>query len=102
MLIYNTTYHCEKSCYDLFIKWVRSHYIPTALSCNGVQSPRIARICGGDDNEGISVSVQFDTPHLDALSSWYEKCGAALIQELEAKFDKQVAGFSTIMEQIEL
>lgn len=102
MLIYNTTYHCEKSCYEEFITWLRTHYVPVAMQHKGVSQPRLARILAQEEGEGVSISVQFTTASLDTLSSWYENCGAALIKELEQKFERRVAGFSTLMEQIEL
>ncbi len=102
MLIYNTTYHCEKDCYEEFVTWLRTQYIPIALQHKGVSEPRIARIFGQAENEGVSLSVQFLTPDLQTLQSWYEKCGADLVATLEKKFTQRVAGFSTIMEQIAL
>ncbi|MBR3951935.1 MAG: DUF4286 family protein [Bacteroidaceae bacterium] len=102
MLIYNTTFHCEKSTYDEFVTWMRTQYIPVAVQHKGVSEPRMARIMTQDENEGISISVQFCTASLDSLSTWYETCGAKLVEQLEKKFQQRVAGFSTIMQQIDL
>ena len=102
MLIYNTTYHCEQACYEEFLAWMRKEYIPVAMGHGGLVSPRISRIMGGDDAEGVSLSVQFETEGIDSLSSWYEACGEALVARLEDKFAQRVAGFSTIMERIDL
>ena len=102
MLIYNTTFHCEKSCYDEFVAWMRTQYIPLAMQHKGVAEPRMARIMAQDENDGISISVQFTTTSLDTLSAWYEVCGAKLVEQLESKFQQRVVGFSTIMQQIEL
>ena len=102
MLIYNTTFHCEKSCYDEFVAWMRSEFIPVAIQHKGVSAPRMARVLAQEEGEGISVSVQFDTLSLDTLSAWYEACGATLVKQLEAKFQQRVVGFSTILEQIDL
>ena len=102
MLIYNTTFHCEKSCYDEFVAWMRAEFIPTAIQHKGVSEPRMARIMAQEENEGISVSVQFNTESLETLSAWYEACGGKLVKQLEGKFQQRVVGFSTIMQQIEL
>lgn len=102
MLIYNTTFHCEEECHIEFINWLRSQYVPVASRHRGVIQPRLALILGQNENEGVSISLQFLTPNLNTLSTWYNECGAMLIKELEEKFGKRVAGFSTIMEQIEL
>lgn len=102
MLIYNTTYHCDKSCYERFAAWLRTYYIPQVLKHQGVSQPRLARILGQDDNEGISISLQFTTTDFDTLSTWYERCGASLVEQLEKDFKQEVVGFSTIMESIDL
>ena len=102
MLIYNTTFHCEKSCYDEFVAWMRTEFIPQAMQHGGVSGARMARIMTQEENEGESISVQFCTASLDTLSAWYEACGAKLVKRLEEKFQQRVVGFSTIMQQIEL
>lgn len=102
MLIYNTTYHCEQACYDEFVEWLRKVYIPTAMAHGAISSPRMSRILGHEENEGVSISLQFSTADFDTLSAWYEACGATLIEELEKNFHQRVAGFSTIMQEIDL
>ncbi len=102
MLIYNTTFHTEISCYDEFITWLRQEYIPGAMSHKGVSEPRMARIYGEDDSNGRSVSLQFNTPDLHTLSEWYNGCGSRWVELLQKKFGNKVAGFATIMEQLEI
>jgi hypothetical protein len=97
MFIYNTTFHCEKECQREFLTWLRTEYIPVAIQHKDVSEPRLAHILGQSEEEGISISLQFLTPSLNALSAWYKECGAALIEQLEKKFEKRVVGFSTIM-----
>ena len=81
---------------------MRAEFIPTAIQHKGVSEPRMARIKAQEENDRISVTVQFNTTSFDTLSAWYESCGAGLIKQLEAKFQQRVVGFSTIMQQIEL
>lgn len=102
MLVYNTTFHCEKDSYEEFVAWLRSDYIPTAMQCEGLSEPRMARIMTQDESEGVSVSLQFVTPDLNALHGWYEKCGVQLVATLEERYAQRVAGFATIMEQLPL
>ena len=102
MFIYNTTFHCEKECQQEFITWLRTEYIPVAAQHKDVFEPRLAHILGQSEDEGISISLQFLTPSLNSLSTWYKECGDAIIKKLEKKFEKRVVGFSTIMQQIEL
>lgn len=102
MLIYNTTYHTESSCYQEFIDWLKLEYIPAAMQRGILGKPRLSRILTEEKDAGISISLQFDVDDLDKLSHWYKTCGANLINTLQQKFGQQIAGFSTIMEQIDL
>lgn len=102
MLIYNTTYHCEQACYDEFVEWLRKEYIPVAVQHGAISAPRMSRILGHEENEGVSLSLQFSTADFDALSAWYDACGATLVASLEKKFQQRVVGFSTIMQEIDL
>lgn len=102
MLIYNTTYHCEQACYDEFVEWLRKEYIPAAVANGIITSPRMARILGHEELEGVSLSLQFMTADFDTLSAWYDSCGSELVATLEKKFHQRVAGFSTIMEEMDL
>lgn len=102
MLIYNTTYHCEQACFDEFVEWLRKEFIPAAVADGNITSPRMARILGHEELEGVSVSLQFLTASFDTLSAWYDGCGSELVSALEQKFAQRVAGFSTIMEEMDV
>ncbi len=102
MLTFNTTYHVESSCYDAFVAWLREEYIPVAMKQGVLSEPRMARIMTTEEQEGVSLSLQFFVADLDVLSRWYEECGAGLLESMQQKFAQQVAGFSTLMEHIDL
>ena len=102
MLIYNTTFHCETSCSKEFIMWMRQQYVPHAMKYKGLSDPRFARILSSENDEGESYSIQFRTPDLETLSDWYNNCGVDVHKSLEAKFGNKVAGFSTILFEIDL
>ena len=51
---------------------------------------------------GISYSVQFAFDNLDDLDNWDKNKGLKLNKDLVDKFQDKVAGFSTLLEEIEL
>lgn len=102
MFIYNSTFHCDITCHIEFVNWIRQEYIPRALTHKGLTEPRLARIFGEDDLSGRNISIQFKTPDLETLSDWYNKCGVDILRDLEKKFGNKVAGFSTIMEELDI
>ena len=44
MIIYNTTFHADKSIDKEFIEWIRREYIPKALAGGILAEPRLTRV----------------------------------------------------------
>ena len=57
---------------------------------------------GKSSSEGESFSVQFHTRDIDSLNEWVRKEGGALQQDLIGRYKEKIAGFSTLLEDIEL
>ena len=103
MIIFNTTYHVSDSREREFIEWVKSSYIPKAVQCGTLTQPQFTLIMGREEGgDGNSYSLQFHAPSVDALEVWYRRTGAALVAEIERQFGTHVAGFSTLMQKIEI
>jgi len=65
-------------------------------------SEQQTRIFAENEEEGISLSLQFKSPDTDTLERWHEECGETLLCDMQKKFGKQVLGFSTLLEVIDL
>lgn len=102
MIIFNTTYHADHSRKDEFISWLKNFYIPAVLKHGGLQEPQLTRIFAENEEEGISLSLQFKSPDTDTLERWHKECGETLLCDMQKKFGKQVLGFSTLLEVIDL
>ncbi len=102
MIIFNTTYHADHTRKDEFIGWLKEVYIPTTLQHGSLHEPQLTRIFADNEEEGVSLSLQFKTANSEVLSHWHEACGAALMAELQKRFGNQVLGFSTLLEVIDL
>ncbi len=102
MIIFNTTYHADHARKDEFIGWLREVYIPTTLQHGILQEPQLTRIFADNEEEGVSLSLQFKTVDSEVLNRWHEECGATLMAEMRERFGNQVLGFSTLLEMIDL
>ena len=103
MIIYNTTFHADDSIIDEFINWIKQEYVPAALANGILIEPRLTRIFNHqEDNQGQSYSLQFRTKSLEDLSRWYKMTGNILLETIGKKFGNTVAGFSTLLEEMEL
>lgn len=98
MLIYNTTYLVADRQFGPWMKWIREEHIPFMLEC-GFEKPQLAKVLNADaDQEGTSVTVQFQIENLHKLSLWDEEYAESLMSEMAERFGAEVLSFSTVLE----
>ena len=102
MVTINTTFHVDEEIKHDFIDYMRSIYIAGAVSDTKLSNARLCRIHAQAVEGGISYSVQFTFNSLDDLDNWDKNKGLELNEALIKKFEDKVAGFSTLLEEIEL
>lgn len=101
MLIYNTTFHVEEEVREGFLDYMKQHYIPETANNGFVHLPCFARIHPQHEEHGTSYSLQLKSKNLETLNYWLETNGKQLQLELLSKFGNKVAGFATLLEEIE-
>lgn len=102
MIVYNTTYHAHNSVTDEFVAWLKATYIPKAVVDGRLIEPRLTTVLNAEESDGVNYSLQFRAESVDALRKWYEEIGDDLVVELSKVFGQNVAGFSTLLEEIDL
>lgn len=102
MVTINTTFHVDEEIKHDFIDYMRSIYIAEAITDKKLINARLLRIHAQKVEEGISYSVQFAFDNLDDLDNWDKNKGLKLNKGLVERFQDKVAGFSTLLEEIEL
>lgn len=102
MIIYNTTYHAHESVVDDFLQWLRAEYIPAAIADGRLQEPRLSFVLNAEESDGKNYSLQFRAKSLDELHAWYEATGDDLVVKFGQRFGHKVAGFSTLLEEVDL
>lgn len=100
MIVYNTTFHLEKDIHDECLEYLKTKYIPSAVASGSLQAPLLLRVMHTADDEGFSYSVQFRVKDTDTLNEWLRKEGSALQQALVKRFGHQIAGFTTLLEEV--
>lgn len=101
MIIYNTTFHIEKEIAEESLEYLKKNYIPQAIASGFLQKPRLSRVMHTAPEDGISLSLQFHVKNIDTLNFWLQHEGHQIHKELVDRFGHQVAGFSTLLEEIE-
>lgn len=101
MIIYNTTFHIDKSVRDEGLDYLRKIYMPQALASGFLRDPNLRRVLATDDAEGENYCVQFRVKNVDTLNYWMEKEGRALHEALVRRFGEKMVGFSTLLEELD-
>ena len=61
----------------------------------------LRRVLQAEKGEDISLSVQFHVKNIDTLNFWLQNEGNNLHRALVARFGHKIAGFSTLLEEID-
>ncbi len=102
MVTINTTFHVEDKINLVFIDYMKSTYIAEAITDKLLTNARMCKVHSQEIPEGHSYSVQFTFESLVDLENWDKTKGKKLNEELVKKFQDKIAGFSTLLEEIEL
>ena len=101
MIVYNTTFHIENDILDESLDYLKKQYIPKAIESGFLLHPCLRRVMQTDAGEGFSFSVQFHVKNIDTLNFWLQNEGGHLHRALVARFGHKIAGFSTLLEEID-
>ena len=101
MIIYHTTYHLTNEVYTKGLVFFKTEYIPAAIRSGKLYSPRIMRVLNEDaDVNGVSLSIQFCVDSMSVLDEWMTEESRTLQKAITDKFNDEIAGFSTLLEEI--
>ena len=101
MIIYNTTFHIDNEVKEEGVAYLKEVYLPEAADSGALQNPLLRRIIQEEVGEGVNYSVQFHVKDIDALNRWLESEGRLLQQKLMTRFGYKIAGFTTLLEEID-
>ncbi len=101
MIIFNTTYHVDQEVHDEYIKYIREVFIPNALASGFLYEARLVRIVAQHNEPGTNYSLQFRVKNNDTLDLWLSMAGNQLNKDLVARFGNKVAGFVTLLEEVD-
>lgn len=102
MIIYNTTFHVEEEVRDMFLFFIQNKFVPQAIDSGLLFEPRLAHIYKQHDDKGSSYSLQFRVKDIEALNQWVTTTEKIIQDELTKSFGYKVAGFMTLMEEVDL
>ncbi len=101
MIVYNTTFYIEKDCVERCLDYLKGTYIPAVLTDHVFHQPSLRRVLFVQEDGSESYALQFHVADMEVLTDWMERKGHALHAQLATTFGSKVAGFSTLMEEMD-
>ncbi len=98
MLIFNTTYLVSDKAYGAWQKWIHEHLIPFMLDSSYFSMPQVAKVIGGEQQDGTSFSVQFRVADMKTLQLWSSKYAVEFQRNCTKQFGEEVIFFTTVLE----
>ena len=101
MIVFNTTFHVDEAIQDDFIEYMVHVFIPMSTRSGLLSSPRLARIFGKEEDEGLSFAMEFQVADIVVMEKWNAEESKNVFNPLMERFKEKLIGFSTLMQTID-
>lgn len=101
MIVYNTTFHVDDEILSESIDYLKQEFIPSSI-CSGILSHPLLQRVIQDTEAGTSLCVQFHVKDQQTLQDWIRQEGITIQRKLVERFGSKMAGFSTLLDEIDL
>ena len=101
MIVFNTTFHVDEAIQDDFIEYMLQEFIPMSTKSGLLTYPRLARIFGKEEDEGLSFAMEFKVADIVAMEKWNAEESKNVFNPLMERFKDKLIGFSTLMQTID-
>lgn len=101
MIVYNTTFHVDDEILSESIDYLKQEFIPSSIRSGILSNPVLQRVLQ-DAEAGTSLCVQFRVKDQPTLHEWIRQEGITIQRKLVERFGSNMAGFSTLLDEIDL
>jgi len=100
MIVFNTTFHVDENIQEEFIEYILKEFIPMSTKSGLLKYPRLARVFGKDEDEGVSFAMEFQVDDIAVMEKWNAEESNRVFELLMDRFKEKMVGFSTLMQTI--
>ena len=101
MYLYNTSFHTESSIAETFVAWLKTIFIPEAMSSGLFSEASLGKILLEIEPGTSSYTLQLKDSELDRAREWNDTIGNSLRSVIIKKFGGKVVFFVTFIEIID-
>lgn len=101
MILYNVTVKIALDVHEDWLKWMKEKHIPDVLATGFFETYRMAKILGlEDEEEGLTYSIQYETPSMEVLNNYLALHAPALQKEHSERYKNKFVAFRSLMELV--
>lgn len=101
MYLYNTSFHTESGIAETFVAWLKTIFIPEAMSSGLFSEASLGKILLEIEPGTSSYTLQLTASELDRAREWNDTIGDSLRSVIIKKFGGKVVFFVTFIEIID-
>lgn len=101
MYLYNTCFHTESSITETFVAWLKTIFIPEAMSSGLFSEASLGKIMLEIEPGTSSYTLQLKASELDRAREWNDTIGNSLRSVIIKKFGGKVVFFVSFIEIID-
>lgn len=101
MYLYNTSFHTESGITETFVAWLKTIFIPEAMSSGLFSEASLGKILLEIEPGTSSYTLQLKASELDRAREWNDTIGNSLRSVINKKFGGKVVFFVTFIEIID-
>lgn len=101
MYLYNTSFHTESSIAETFVAWLKTIFIPEAMSSGLFSEASLGKILLEIEPGTSSYTLQLKASELDRAREWNDTIGNSLRSVIIKKFGGKVVFFVSFIEIID-
>lgn len=98
MILYNTTFHIDRSIRSDFMAWVKERFIPEAVKDHALSDPMLTRILTVVEPDAETFALHLYADDRADVDRWERTSGQALLSEMFKRWGERALAFSTPME----
>ncbi len=101
-ILYNVTVNIDNNTHEEWVEWMKSTHIPDVMATGKFLSYQLQRIIEAENETGVTYSIQYLAPNMQAYKDYQDDHSQALQAEHAKRYSGKYVAFRTLMEVLDM
>ncbi len=101
-ILYNVTVNIDHNTHEEWVEWMKSTHIPDVMATGKFITYQLQKIIETENETGVTYSIQYLAPNMQAYREYHENHSAALQAEHAKRYNGKYGAFRTLMEVLDM